>query len=123
MKKVSHFICRIFLYHIKVVQIQNFKDSKKTQIANIGDSDSSLRKKGESHALWSKALTADVDQKIVNHIQRWLNEQKEKRDLNEAFDTATVANSVNHLLKGDKTRSKFFIEQLNIPKAKFISLI
>ena len=73
--------------------------------------------------LWSEALTADVDQKIVNDIQRWLNEQKEKRDLNEVFDTATIANNVNHLLKGDKTRSQFLIEQLNLPKAKFTSLI
>ena len=28
--------------------------------------------------LWSQAITAD-DQKIINDIQRWLNEQKEKR--------------------------------------------
>ena len=73
--------------------------------------------------LWSEALTADVDQKIVNDIQRWLNEQKEKRDLNKVFDTATIANNVNHLLKGDKTRSQFLIEQLNLQKAKFTSLI
>ena len=53
-------------------------------------------------------------QKIINDIQRWLNEQKEKRDLNEVFDTATIANNVNHLLKGDKTRSQFLIEQLNL---------
>ena len=72
--------------------------------------------------LWSQAITAD-DQKIINDIQRWLNEQKEKRDLNEVFDTATIANNVNHLLKGDKTRSQFLIEQLNLPKAKFTSLI
>ena len=58
---------------------------------------------------WSEAITADVDRKIVNDIQRWLNEQKEKRDLNEVFDTATIANNVNHLLKGDKTRSQFFL--------------
>ena len=50
---------------------------------------------------WSQAITADYDQKIVNDIQRWLNEQKEKRDLNEVFDTATIANNVNHLFKGD----------------------
>ena len=70
--------------------------------------------------LWSQAITAD-DQKIINDIQRWLNEQKEKRDLNEVFDTATIANNVNHLLKGDKTRSQFLIEQLNVPKPKFTS--
>ena len=59
--------------------------------------------------LWSQAITADVDQKIVNDIQGWLNEKKEKRDLNEVFDIATIANNVNHLLKGDKTRSQFLI--------------
>ena len=64
--------------------------------------------------LWSQAITADVDQKIVNDIQGWLNEKKEKRDLNEVFDTATIANNVNHLLKGGKTRSQFLIEQLNL---------
>ena len=30
--------------------------------------------------LWSEALTADVDQKNVNDIHRWLNEQKEKKN-------------------------------------------
>ena len=49
--------------------------------------------------------------------------KKKKRDLNEVFDTATIENNVNHLLKGDKARSQFLIEQLNIPKAKFTSLI
>ena len=49
--------------------------------------------------------------------------KKQKRDLNEAFDTATIANNVNHVLKGDKTRSQFLIEQLNLPKEKFTSLI
>ena len=72
---------------------------------------------------WSQAITADDDQKIVNDIQRWLNEQKEKRDLNEVFDTAIIANNVNHFLKGNKTRGQFLIEQLNIPKGKFTSLI
>ena len=39
---------------------------------------------------------------------------KKKRDLNEVFDTATIANNVNHLLKSGKTRSQFLIEQLNL---------
>ena len=46
--------------------------------------------------LWSQNITGD-GQKIINDIQGWLNEQKEKRDLNEVFD--------------------------NLPKAKFTSLI
>ena len=58
--------------------------------------------------LWSQNITGD-GQKIINDIQGWLNEQKEKRDLNEVFDTVTIANNVNHLLKGDKTRSQFLI--------------
>ena len=82
---------------------------------------STIFKRLQRCVLWSEAITADVDQKIVNDIQRWLNEQKEKRDLNEVFDTATIANNVNHLLKGDKTRSQFLIEQLNVPKPKFTS--
>ena len=49
--------------------------------------------------------------------------KKKKRALSEAFDTATIENRVNYLLKGDKTRIKFLIEQLNIPKGKFLSLI
>ena len=43
--------------------------------------------------------------------------------INEALNSIANANSVNHLLKGDKTRSQFLIEQLNLPKAKFMSLI
>ena len=46
-----------------------------------------------------------------------------KNDLNKAFGTVANANSLNQLLKGDKTKSQFLIEQLNFPKAKFISLI
>ena len=70
---------------------------------------------------WSQAITDD-ERKIINDIQIWLYEKKEKRDLNEAFDTPTVANSVNHLLKGDKTKSQFLFEQLHISKTKFTSL-
>ena len=39
------------------------------------------------------------------------------------FDTATIANNVNNLLKADTTRSQFLIDQLNLPKEKFTSLI
>ena len=87
--------------------------------SNVLKISSTIFKRLQRCVLWSQAITADFYQKIVNDIQRWLNEQKEKRDLNEVFDTATIANNVNHLLKGDKTRSQFLIEQLNLPKAKF----
>ena len=49
----------------------------------------------------------DDEQKKIHDIQRWFNEQKENRDLNEALDNVSIAKSVNNLLKGDKTKANF----------------